>query len=108
MLAKHVTVLVRRDMAEAIPVQCYEHEVEVLKDVHGEDKIEVVNDLPDVPPVEIDAGEELNRLMNTYGANDAGQPFAERVFGRGVRGLEAYAHKPAKKGRAAAAAEAGE
>ena len=105
MLAKHVQVLVRRDMAEVIPVTCYEHEVEVLRDIHGDGAVELVNGLPDVKPVEIDSAEEMDRLMNTYGANDAGQPFAERVFGRSHRGLEAYAFKPSRKGRADEAAE---
>lgn len=102
MLAKHVQVLVRRDMAEVIPVTCFEHEVEVLRDVHGDGAIDVIDTLPDVKPVEIDSAEEMDRLTNTYGTNESGQPFAERVFGRSHRGLEAYAHKPARKGKAAA------
>lgn len=100
MLAKHITVLVRRDMAEAIPVAVFEHEVEILKDVHGEGNVEII-DGADYPPVEIDSGEEMDRLMNSYGANESGQPYAERVFGRSHKGLEAYAHKPAKKGKSA-------
>lgn len=100
MLAKHITVLVRRDMAEAIPVAVFEHEVEILKDVHGEGNVEII-DGEDYPPVEIDSGEEMDRLMNSYGANSAGQPYAERVFGRSHKGLEAYAHKPSKKGKSA-------
>lgn len=102
MLAKHVTVLVRRDMAEAIPVAVFEHEVEILKEIHGEGNIEAVEDAPDYPPVEIDSSEEMDRLANTYGTHENGQLYAERVYGRSAKGLEAYAHKPAKKGKAAA------
>lgn len=98
MLAKHITVLVRRDMAESIPVAVFEHEVEILKDIHGEGNVETVEG-PDYPPVEIDSGEEMDRLMGTYGASDAGLAYAERVYGRSAKGLEAYAHKPAKKGK---------
>jgi hypothetical protein len=102
MLAKHVTVLVRRDMAEVIPATVFEHEVEVLKDVHGEGAIELVEGQQDFASVEIDTGEEFDRLKARYGMNDAGQFFAERVFGHSHRGLEAFAHKPAKQAKAAA------
>jgi hypothetical protein len=101
MLAKHVTVLVMRDMAEKIPTTVFEHEVEVLRDVHGDGKIEIVNLLPDIAPVEIDTDEEMDRLRNTYGQSESGQSYAERVFGRSARGLEVHAFKPAKKGAAA-------
>ena len=55
MLAKHVSVLVRRDMAEIIGTTCFEHEVEILRDIHGESAIEEVES--NFEPVEIDAGE---------------------------------------------------
>ena len=102
MLAKHVTVLVRRDMAEVIPVAVFEHEVEILKDIHGDGNVELC-DGPDYPPVEIESAEEMDRLANTYGANDQGQLYAERVYGRTSKGLEAYAHKPTKKAKQAEA-----
>lgn len=102
MLAKHVTVLVRRDMAEVVPVAVFEHEVEILRDMHGDGNIELVESGPDYPAVEIDSGEEMDRLAGTYGANDQGQLYAERVYGRSAKGLEAYAHKPTKKSKAAA------
>jgi len=105
MLAKHVTVLVRRDMAEIISTSVFEHEVELLKDMHGEGAIELVADGPDYPPVEIDSAEEFDRLKAFYGNDETGQMFAERVFGRSHKGLEAYAHKPAKKGKAVVEAE---
>lgn len=98
MLAKHVTILVRRDMAEVLATTVFEHEVEILKDIHGEGNIEAVADSADFAPVEIDTAEEMDRLMNTYGVTDNGQPYAERVFGRSHKGLEAFAHK-AKKGK---------
>ena len=103
MLAKHITVLVRRDMAEAITTSVFEHEVEILKDMHGEGNVELVADAPDFAPIEIDSAEEFDRLKGFYGNDDTGQLYAERVFGRSHKGLEAYAHKPAKRGKAAPA-----
>lgn len=105
MLVKHVTVLVDRDMAEKIPTTAFEHEVEVLKEIHGEGKITLVTTAADFPPIEIDAEEEFSRLMNAYGSNEQGQFFAERVFGRTARGLEAWAHKPGKKAKQVAEVE---
>lgn len=96
MLAKHVKALVARDMAEKVPAHVFEHEVEILKDIHGEGNVEIIDQLPDVKPLEIDANDEMARLINCYGHNDAGQHYAERVFGRSAKGLEAHAHKPAK------------
>ncbi len=98
MLAKHVTALVRRDMAEVISTTVFEHEVEVLKDIHGDGNVDVHDMLLQFDPVEIDSAEEHDRLMNTYGADDSGQFYAERVYGRSHKGLEAHAHKPARKG----------
>lgn len=103
MLAKHVVCLVRRDMAEAIPTTVFEHEVEILKDIHGDANVEVVDALPDNAPVEIDAAEEMDRLTACYGMNDAGQPHAERVYGRSYKGLEATGYT--KKGKKKAPAE---
>ncbi len=95
MLAKHVVCLVRRDMAEAIPTTVFEHEVEILRDIHGDANVDVVDTLPDNDAVEIDAAEEMDRLTAYYGMNDAGQPHAERVYGRTYKNLEALT-EPAK------------
>lgn len=100
MLAKHVKVHVRRDMAEIIPAVVFEHEVEILRDMHGDGNIEEVES--DYPAVEIDSAEEFDRLVNVYGRNDEGQLYAERCIGRGYKQLEALAYKdPAKRGRPA-------
>ena len=100
MLAKHVTVLVRRDMAEVIGTTVFEHEVEILRDMHGDSNVELTDKEHEV--VEIDASEEFDRLANTYGRNEEGQMFVERVIGRSVKNLEALAHKEtAKRGRPA-------
>lgn len=100
MLAKHVSVLVRRDVAEIIGATCFEHEVEILRDIHGYGAIEETES--DYPPIEIDAGEEFDRLAMVYGRNNEGQMYVERVIGRGPKQLEALAHKPAaKRGRPA-------
>jgi hypothetical protein len=88
-------------MAEVIAVSVFEHEVEVLKDIHGESNVEIVDGLADEAPVEIEAGEEFDRLNQYYGTSDTGQSYAERVFGRTARGLEAFAYRPKKAGKAA-------
>jgi hypothetical protein len=108
MLAKHVVVLVHRDMAEIIPTTVFEHEAELLKDIHGEGKISLAEGMPDFPAIEIDAEDEFGRLMQCYGQNEQGIFYAERVFGRTSRGLEAFAHKPAKAGKKAKADQAEE
>ena len=100
MLAKHVNVLIRRDMAEIIGTTCFEHEVEILRDMHGYGAVE---ELPgEYDPVEIDANEEFDRMANCYGRNEEGQLFVERVIGRNPKQLEALAYKePVKRGRPA-------
>jgi hypothetical protein len=97
MLAKRVQVLVRRDMAEIIGTVVFEHEVEILRDIHGDSNVEVMDS--DYPDAEIDANEEFDRLGNTYGANDQGQMYVERCVGRGPKQLEAMGVK--KRGRPA-------
>lgn len=106
MQAKHIRALVRRDMAETISTSVFEHEIEVLKEIHGEANVSIADPLPDVAPVEIDSAEEFDRLMQCYGTSESGQPYAERVFGRGARGLEAYAYRKPKAGKRAAVADA--
>lgn len=97
MLAKHVSVLVRRDMAEIIGTTCFEHEVEILRDIHGDSNIEEVES--NFEPIEIDAGEEFDRLANVYGRNDEGQMYVERCIGRGPKQLEALGYKKTRKAK---------
>lgn len=103
MLQRHVQALVRRDMAEIICATVYEHEVEILRDIHGDANVEVVNS--DFPAVEINASEEFDRLCQVYGTNDTGQLYAERCIGRGPKQLEALAFKPARARKASAEPE---
>ena len=98
MFAKHVQVLVRRDMAEIIGTTVFEHEVEILRDMHGDGNV-TVDESIEYPAIEIDAGEEFDRLMNVYGRNEDGQPYVERCIGRGPKQLEALGIK--KRGRPA-------
>ena len=98
MLAKHVQVLVRRDMAEIICTTVFEHEVEILRNIHGDGNI-TVDESVEYPVIEIDAGEEFDRLANAYGRNDEGQMYVERCIGRGPKQLEAMGIK--KRGRPA-------
>lgn len=102
MQAKHVNVLIHRGMAETIPVTVFEHEVDLLRDVHGQ--VDLADEQPDTV-VEIDAEEEYDRLKLKYGMNDAGQFYAERVFGVSAKTLEAFAYKPSKRSKALAEAE---
>ena len=97
MLAKHVNILVRRDMAEIIGTTCFEHEVEILRDIHGYGAIEETES--DYAPIEIDAGEEFDRLAMVYGRNDEGQMYVERVIGRGPKQLEALGYKKTRKAK---------
>ena len=107
MKAKHVQVLIRRDMAETISTAVFEHEVEILRDIHGPGKIEQTDS--DYPEVEIDANEEYSRLASYYGANDSGQPYVERAIGIGPHKLAEFygedAEEAPKRGRKAKAAE---
>ena len=101
MQAKHAQVLVRRDMAEILSVNVFEHEIEILRDMHGDGNIEIVEEVT-FEPVEIDAAEEFDRLSMVYGVNENGQPYVERCIGRGPKQLEALGYKePAKRGRPA-------
>ena len=105
MQAKHVQVLVRRDMAEVISTTVFEHEVEILRDIHGAGNVELVESY--YPTIEIDEGEEFDRLMTIYGKNDNGQPYVERVIGYSARHLaefKAEAEAP-KRGRKTKAEE---
>ena len=88
MKAKHVQVLIRRDMAEIISTAVFEHEVGILSDIHGPGKIEQIDG--DYPEVEIDASEEYARLASFYGTNESGQLYVERVIGIGHRKLEEF------------------
>ena len=98
MLAKHVQVLVRRDMAEIVSATVFEHELEILRDIHGDGNVNVDESI-EYPIVEIDSGEEFDRLGMVYGANDSGQMYVERSIGRGPKQLEALGIK--KRGRPA-------
>ena len=91
MLAKYIKVLIRRDMAETIGTAVFEHELEILKDIHGEGNVTEADE--ECPTVEIDAADEYERLANTYGANDQGQMYVERCIGRGPKQLEALGVK---------------
>ena len=102
MQAKHVQVLIRRDMAEILSTNVFEHEVEILRDIHGAGNIEVLDEV--FPSIEIDENEEFDRLNMVYGKNDSGQSYVERVIGYTPRQLASYAPgddepAPVKRGR---------
>ena len=92
MLVKIVRVIVVRDMAEKIPVTCAEHEVEVLKDMHGAENVSYVDDevVDAMKPVEIDVGMEFGRLEAAYGMGPSGMSHVEHVFGPSERGLSEW------------------
>lgn len=91
MLAQHKNVLIKRDMAEVISACVFDHEIEILRDLHGESNVTEIEG--EYEPVEIDSGEEFDRLANCYGRNDEGQLFVERCIGRGPKQLEALGVK---------------
>ncbi len=102
MQAKYVNILIHRGMAETIPATVFEHELDVLRDIHGQ--VDLADEQVD-RVVEIDPDEEFDRLKNKYGMNDAGQFYAERVFGVSAKAIEAYAHKPKRSKAVVAEAE---
>lgn len=61
-----VLVLVRRDMAEVISKICYEHEVDILAEVFGEENIQRVEDplKHNILIAPIDVVEEARKEMN--------------------------------------------
>ena len=87
MLARYVKCHVHRGMAETIAPVVFAHEVEILKDVHGDGNVTVVDAMEDHPPVELDKGEEVSRLTAYYGSDQGGQYFVERVYGRNAEKL---------------------
>lgn len=88
MLARYVKCHVHRGMAETIAPVVFAHEVEILKDVHGDGNVTIVDKMEEHSPVEVDKGEEVARLTAYYGSNQNGQYFVERVYGRNAEGLD--------------------
>lgn len=68
MKARKTEILITRSMFEKIPRTVYEHEIPILKEVHGEANINK-NDkkFTEYPVEEIDHAAEYNRLSQEYG-----------------------------------------
>lgn len=99
-----VMALVKRDMAESIPVIVFAHELDILRAIHGEAKIEIVDDpervvaqsteglTPDqrsdqiaamLSPAAINGDDEYHRLSDRYGMHaEVSVPNVEYVYGR--------------------------
>lgn len=83
-----VTVLIRRSPMMSVPKVVGEHEVPVLKAVHGDGAIQVEGDAGEYE-VE-DAASEYERLALVYGVHvDRKQSYVEIVYGRGPAQLAA-------------------
>lgn len=72
-----------------IPTTVPEHEVEVLKVIHGDDKVRVID--PDFDVVEVDANgdAEIARLTNAYRRVNAPDP-VRRAFPGGANDLREH------------------
>lgn len=83
MKAKFVVATISRGITEKTPVSVMLHEVAVLKQIHGEGNVAVVDTLPDQKPFDISAAEEYSRLDMAYGVEpETKLSYAERAFGK--------------------------
>lgn len=64
--AKSLVVLVCRTEVEKTPKIVFPHEVDVLKALHGESRIELTDAASPLGTVELDAEAEFQRLINEY------------------------------------------
>jgi len=96
-----VRVLVRMNELTVIPRRVFEHEIDILVAIHGEENIEVVEGSELKRPLIGDASDELNRLLRVYGRKQERHVLAQfanarqladylgikaPVVGRGTRG----------------------
>lgn len=66
-----VVVLIQRDPMQKIPKRVFEHEIELLNALHGEDSVEVQEGTERDQVVRITADDEYARLQTVYGKRGA-------------------------------------
>lgn len=106
---KHVNVLIRRDVAAQIPRTVRDHEVPLLRLVHGKSNVTIVSEK--AVKEAIDPAAEFERLCRVYGYDARKEAFrAEIIYGVDGRELaellEADREKVARAEQEQARAEA--
>ncbi|MGN7612493.1 hypothetical protein ACQZV8_10465 [Magnetococcales bacterium HHB-1] len=84
--SKRVLTIVNRGIMDSVPMVVYQHEVLLLKALHGEQNVRFVeNDLPDLgfnDILEMDTFEEWDRLKGKYGIHPTlSIPVVEYIYG---------------------------
>lgn len=89
--ATSLIVLVCRSEIEKIPKIVFPHEVAVLKRLHGDHRIETIDEPSPLGTVDLDMEVEYQRLLNEYNqAGDKAHPVVE-VYGNFDEFCEAVA-----------------
>lgn len=87
-------VKISPDPMTVLSKRVFEHEIPILQDLHGEDKIEVVEDSERDEDVTLSAQQEFDRLSRCYGPK--GETSLQNVYGS-ARGLANEMGLPAPK-----------
>lgn len=84
-----VIVLIERDAMTKIPSRVYEHEVALLQEIHGEDKVHEVERFEVYAPEDFTASDEYERLRAVYDRRlKPGQPsIVAAVWGKNPSAL---------------------
>lgn len=98
---KEVVVVIEKDTMMKIPTTVYEHEVLVLTEIHGEDKVVVKEEYEVYAPEDFVVADEFERMKAKYGRRlQSGQPHpVERAWGKTAAGLADHLGLP--RGKAA-------
>lgn len=98
---KEVVVVIEKDTMMKIPTTVYEHEVLVLIEIHGEDKVQVKEEYEVYAPDDFVVADEFERMKAKYGRRlQSGQPHpVEQAWGKTAAGLADHLGMP--RGKAA-------
>jgi len=73
-------VLLKRGEGSKTPLIVLPHEIEILQAMHGEDSIELTDDVPPIKEREFDTADEFSRLEEYYRGGSEIQNPTRRVF----------------------------
>lgn len=76
----YVVALVLRGESSKTPVVVFPHEVEILKTIHGEDSVQVTEDVAPVKEAEFDTEDEYARLQQYYKGDSENPNPTTRTF----------------------------
>ena len=94
-----LVVLVCRSEIEKTPKIVYPHEIAVLKELHGDNKIELTDEKSPLGTQDVDTEVEFQRLLNEYQqAGDKPHPVIE-VFGNYDGFVESLQGEKPRRGR---------